>query len=496
LEFNDSPGCAVPYFQFNQYRSCFICIFNIASSGVGKFRMVNLSDRYSPSVDPQQALATAAVLVRGRSDCKTKPFLFFSGNCSNVSGASAGDRKGAPNSYQAKLVVRVLNTSVSPPIACTADFGKRLLPEWNQTMAYDLLNGCQATINGQTVKPIKTNADLLGAQMDTEFYMYRNKRYVGGCRNGGDFSFTSDRYAGNDCGYWRYFVDYVGLATTAAPTSSGANPDVAWQGPKSQFEVESNDLQYLPDGVTPNPRAARFNVYGAVIAPRSDVRINWTGPSPTGVPIFSAPPKKKADDPDTVKTDLDTSKPVLMVNSIYSYMASPQADLTALTATDLPRVGPVCCNTARPAERLVELRAHVLPSASLKVPTKSTTSLPLAQEQIQIRCFDQQGVKKAYDYVKPAAQGGNLPAAVASLGPASVQAWTDQVWVDWAEYCRGRALRAVSKVRIVDQVPDDPKLVPAAYKSRLGSWEPGWSVEVEDFKFCQRGSSISDCSRD
>ena len=62
---------------------------------------------------------------------------------------------------------------------------------------------------------------------------------------------------------------------------------------------------------------------------------------------------------------------------------------------------------------------------------------------------------------------------------------------DWNSRCRVETLRAVSKVRVLDQIPPDvsPLTVSADVYNRRGSWVPGWDYEVMDFRFCQGGAN-------
>ena len=77
-----------------------------------------------------------------------------------------------------------------------------------------------------------------------------------------------------------------------------------------------------------------------------------------------------------------------------------------------------------------------------------------------------------------------------SKGRAIRAAWVAKVVRDWNQKCRVETLRAVSKVRVLDQIPPDidPATVTAAIYAKRGSWYPGWDFEIQDFKFCQGGA--------
>ncbi|MFM7061939.1 MAG: hypothetical protein ACKO04_00385, partial [Actinomycetes bacterium] len=219
-------------------------------------------------------------------------------------------------------------------------------------------------------------------------------------------------------------------------------------------------------------REGRFNVYGATVMPRTDMRVDWIGPAnKSGEPIFSGPPA------------VGNARPnALMLGSLYSYM-SPTAGQNPATAADDPQAGILCCAPARPAERMVELRAHVVPTGKDKLPISQAVlpGVPLADQQVEAAAIC---IEKRPETL-PA------PAAVSSASLALQASWRAAVVRDWNTLCRVQTLRAVSKVRILDQIPPDvsPLTVSADVYNRRGSWVPGWDYEVMDFRFCQGGSN-------
>ena len=78
-----------------------------------------------------------------------------------------------------------------------------------------------------------------------------------------------------------------------------------------------------------------------------------------------------------------------------------------------------------------------------------------------------------------------------AASPAVRAQWRAVVIRDWNTRCRVETLRAVSQVRILDQIPPDvsPLTVSADVYDRRGSWVPGWDYEVMDFRFCQGGAN-------
>lgn len=442
-------------FQWNSYRSgCVgpvifgVCIgvpiFRVADSGSSTVRLPNLTDRYEPSVsdsDPSVdgTLTSANLRVKGVSSCDNWHIL----DVVLVSRIDCRDYNAA-NNPGAKL--RVAVTRSGAPV-CTAQFD--FLPEWNQTRSYDLLNSC---VQGG-VKRLRFNKDLIGVDLDVTFDMVRDKSLNYGCRNIGDFP-------GNGCNWFRYAVDYIGLQTTVATSANQA-----WDGPGAQALVTSNDFPGAQ-------REGRFNVYGATVMPRTDMRVDWVGPAnKSGEPVFNGPPAQGNARPNA-----------LVLGSLYSYM-SPTAGQNPNSVADDPQAGIICCSSARPAERMVELRAHTVPTDRFKLPLKDTPvpNLSLAAQQVEnaTNCADDHPEALPF------------PAAVASASPALKAQWRAVVVRDWNTRCRVETLRAVSKVRVLDQIPPDvsPLTVSADVYDRRGSWVPGWDYEVMDFRFCQGGAN-------
>ena len=426
-------------------------LWKASDTMTGTIRLPAVTDRYSPALadaflgtSPADAeLQTANLRVKGISRCDT-----LTSSCSN---------QAAANASPSQLRVTVRNSAGGA--ICDATFQR--LPEWNQTRSYDLLNNC---LSGG-VKKLKYNRDLLGTSIDVRFDMVRDKNLITGCRAGPVFDPTS---VIRNCASWTYDVDYMGLSTTV---SLPANQK--FDGPTKEFLVTSNDLPNVN-------QEGRFNVYGTVIMPRVDLRVDWLGPSNhIGDPIVTGPPRIG---------DGSTVVDSLVVGSFQSYMSKFSGENPASSVDD-PRAGIICCDQGRQAERLVELRSHIVPTTSITLPVlgstttsttstisvASTTTTPAiawtAAQQVVTNCNNDNPV----DLAPPT-----------SVSTAQKTAWKSQVVSDWKKLCRTDTLRAVTKVRFLDQVPANIAAT-SPYASRRGSWLPGFDVEVQGWRFCKGG---------
>ncbi|MFZ4434677.1 MAG: hypothetical protein ACOYOQ_15905, partial [Microthrixaceae bacterium] len=273
--------------QFAFNRTCtfsiFVCLaWNISSGGTGTVRVPGLTDRYSPNLadsDPSldAPLASASLKVKGISFCRNG---FW-----NVDYISRDDctLAQAANASGSRLRVAVRRGGA---VVCEATFEK--LPEWNQTRSYDLRNGC---LQGG-VKRLNYNRDLVGVDLDVAFDMRRDDSLGTGCR---------PNLLGFFCDQWGYRVDYVGVSTTV---STAANQ--AFDGPAGQFLISSNDRANAN-------RDARFNVWGAAVLPRADVKVEWVGPANSlGDPVVTGPPTEVPGGPSNLRPL------ALQVNSLTS----------------------------------------------------------------------------------------------------------------------------------------------------------------------------------
>lgn len=441
-----------------------ICIiYRVPDSGTGTIRLPALTDRYAPSLSDSNpaidgSLTSASLRVRGISSCDNFHFL----NIITVSRIDCIDYAPANNS-PSRLRATVTRNGTT---VCTASWDR--LPEWNQTRSYDLLNSC--TLGG--TKRLRKNSDLIGTDIDVAFDMVRDRSFNYGCRNGADFP-------GNGCNFWRYSVDYVGLSTTVSTVANQS-----FDGPGPVFRITSNDI-------SPSNREARFNVYGAMVLPRSDLRVEWIGPANRiGDPIVTGPPT------------VGNNRPLaLMVGSLQSIVLANSGS-NPLSAADDPRAGIVCCERARPAERVVELRSVVVPQdARLTLPTQDPAN-PANPAPANIQ---DPGVRDCGPGTNPTSTNGagvstfavpEPPAVVANQGVAAVRRWKAQWLADWKTVCRDKALRATAIVRIVDQIPANisPTQYSASVYALRGTWVPGWDVEVQDWRLCRGGTSATDCT--
>ena len=424
----------------------------------GTVRLPSITDRYAPaladgylSTSPADAeLQSASVRIKGISSCDR-----IGSSCVNAAVA---------NSSPSQVRVTVRNSAGGA--VCDATFQR--LPEWNQTRSYDLLNNC---LSGG-VKKLRYNRDLLNTSLDVRFEMVRDKNLISGCRAGPVFDPTS---VIRNCASWTYDVDYIGVSTTV---SLPANQK--FDGPTREFLVTSNDLPNVN-------QEGRFNVYGTVILPRADMRVDWIGPANhIGDPIVTGPPRIG---------DGTTVVDSLVVGSLQSYMSRFSGE-NPNSAVDDPRAGIICCDQGRQAERLVELRSHVIPTTSISLPklggttgsttttsTSSTTSTPgsttttappiawTAAQQVLTNCNNDNPV--------------NLTPP-ASVGASQAAAWRAQVITDWKQECRTDTLRAVTTVRFLDQVPANIAAT-SPYAAQRGAWLPGFDVEVQGWRFCKGG---------
>ena len=462
--------------SFNFNRTCSFSIFfclswSIPGSGSTTVRLPSVSDRYEPAIadtTPTAAgspLTSAVLKVRGVSSCSNNllnvSFPFYSRrNCSDIGAATANG---------STMIASVKRNGVE---FCKATFNR--LPEWNQTRGYDLLNTC---VNSSGQKKLVYNRDLIGTDVDVTFNFVRDGATVPGYG-------CNPSIAGLFCSRWGYTLDHIGIVTTVSPQNNQA-----FDGPSDPFVITSNDYAGAQ-------REGRFNVNGAVILPRANVRVEWIGPAnQAGTPIFNGPPA----------TGSRTTE--LMAASLYSYQSPAPGQNQAISSDD-PQTGIICCAAAQPAERLVELRSHVVPNDRFKLPTAETvnytsqsgvtgpvkdpaTGAPLTVAETQLENSTDCKYDRPQDLPLP-------PKVLAAVNGASVvdgrairAAWVAKVVRDWNQTCRVKTLRAVSKVRVLDQVPPDidPATVTAAIYAKRGSWFPGWDFEVQDFKFCQGGSN-------
>ena len=73
-----------------------------------------------------------------------------------------------------------------------------------------------------------------------------------------------------------------------------------------------------------------------------------------------------------------------------------------------------------------------------------------------------------------------------TVSAAQRTAWKAQVVTDWKQLCRTKTLRAVTKVRFLDQVPSNIAAT-SPYAAKRGAWLPGFDVEVQGWRFCKGG---------
>ncbi|MFZ4668081.1 MAG: pilus assembly PilX family protein [Microthrixaceae bacterium] len=428
----------------------FVCLLWKANDTMtGTVRLPSITDRYSPALadgflatSPGDAeLQSANLRVKGISRCDA-----ISTNCGNQAGANASP---------SQLRVTVRNSTGGA--ICDATFQR--LPEWNQTRSFDLLNNCLSS----GVKKLKYNRDLLGTSIDVRFDMVRDKNLITGCRAGPVFDPTS---VIRNCASWTYDVDYIGVSTTV---STPANQK--FDGPSKEFLVTSNDLPNVN-------QEGRFNVYGTVIMPRADMRVDWIGPANhIGDPIVTGPPQT-GNGTNVVDT--------LVVGSLQSYMSRFSGE-NPNSSVDDPRAGIICCDQGRQAERLVELRSHVVPNTSITLPiiesttgsTTTTTSTPTTAPAVAWSAAQQVITNCNNDNPVNLAPPGTVSAAQRT-------AWKTQVVTDWKKLCRTETLRAVTKVRFLDQVPANIAAT-SPYAAKRGAWLPGFDVEVQGWRFCKGG---------
>ena len=300
--------------------------------GTSTFTLKNLNDLYDPNLSNAGATATltsAAVTVKGRSFCNSS-FLGLRWNCGMADVA---------NDSGAKVRVELRNPGGGA--VCAAEFWR--LPEWYETRNLDLLapaggnvisNSCKGWIEGQPTAN-RTNSLFVGRDLVVGLTLDRRDSFTG-FFSGGSCNLL------NGCYEYGYRVDHIGLATTSEPACADnltancpGGSETLFDGPTAPFRVTSNDA-------AGTPADARFNSFGPVSLPRTDLDIRWSGPR-TAEPVFTGR-----------RSSEENQTGALVVNAIGSDMTAASTD-PALT----PRTGVLCCAAGRPAERVVELQAFI-----------------------------------------------------------------------------------------------------------------------------------------